>query len=82
MAYDWTSHILFWTSSTYRTVSAFKVTDGSRRDIVQNLKYPRGIAVHPSAGYEKSLARVQHSEYRFVLNKTSIAISVNTEEHN
>uniref|UniRef100_A0A671Q6S8 Low-density lipoprotein receptor-related protein 2-like n=1 Tax=Sinocyclocheilus anshuiensis TaxID=1608454 RepID=A0A671Q6S8_9TELE len=51
MAYDWTSHILFWTSSTYRTVSAFKVTDGSRRDIVQNLKYPRGIAVHPSAGY-------------------------------
>ncbi|XP_059387967.1 low-density lipoprotein receptor-related protein 2 [Carassius carassius] len=51
MAYDWTSQILFWTSSTYRTVSGFKVTDGSRRDIVQNLKYPRGIAVHPSAGY-------------------------------
>ncbi|XP_051771492.1 low-density lipoprotein receptor-related protein 2 [Ctenopharyngodon idella] len=51
MAYDWTSKILFWTSSTYRTVSAFKVTDGSRRDIVKNLNYPRGIAVHPSAGY-------------------------------
>lgn len=50
MAYDWTSKILFWTSSSYRTVSAFKITDGSRRDIVKNLIYPRGIAVHPSAG--------------------------------
>ena len=50
MAYDWTSKVLFWTSSSYRVVSAYKVTDGSRRDIVEGLKNPRGIAVHPSAG--------------------------------
>ncbi|KAG9350071.1 hypothetical protein JZ751_026424, partial [Albula glossodonta] len=51
MAYDWTSKVLFWTSSSYRTVTAFKVTDKSRRDIAKDLKNPRGIAVHPSAGY-------------------------------
>ncbi|XP_076154846.1 low-density lipoprotein receptor-related protein 2 [Alosa pseudoharengus] len=50
MAYDWTSKVLFWTSSTYRSVSAYKVTDGSRREIVEQLKNPRGIAIHPSAG--------------------------------
>ncbi|CAG12634.1 unnamed protein product [Tetraodon nigroviridis] len=51
MAYDWTSNILFWTTSTYQSVVAFKVTDKSRRDIVTGLRYPKGIAVHPSAGY-------------------------------
>lgn len=50
MAYDWTSKVLFWTSSTYKSVVAFKVTDGSRRDIVTDLKYPKGIAVHPGSG--------------------------------
>uniref|UniRef100_A0A8C7GPZ6 Low-density lipoprotein receptor-related protein 2 n=1 Tax=Oncorhynchus kisutch TaxID=8019 RepID=A0A8C7GPZ6_ONCKI len=51
MAYDWTSKVLFWTSSSYRVVVAFRVTDKSRRDIVTGLKSPRGLAVHPSAGY-------------------------------
>ncbi|KAJ8414276.1 hypothetical protein AAFF_G00051460 [Aldrovandia affinis] len=51
MAYDWTSKVLFWTSTSYRTVTAFKVTDKSRRDIATGLRNPRGIAVHPSAGY-------------------------------
>uniref|UniRef100_A0A672JBW6 Low density lipoprotein receptor-related protein 2b n=1 Tax=Salarias fasciatus TaxID=181472 RepID=A0A672JBW6_SALFA len=51
MAYDWTSKVLFWTSSTYGAVVAFKVTDKSRRNIVTGLRYPKGIAVHPSAGY-------------------------------
>ncbi|XP_047465711.1 low-density lipoprotein receptor-related protein 2 [Mugil cephalus] len=51
MAYDWTSNVLFWTTSTYRAVVAFKVTDKSRRDIVTGLRYPKGIAVHPGAGY-------------------------------
>lgn len=50
MAYDWTSKVLFWTSSTYRSVVAFRVTDKSRRDIVTGLRNPKGIAVHPSAG--------------------------------
>uniref|UniRef100_A0A3Q3MKS2 Low-density lipoprotein receptor-related protein 2 n=1 Tax=Mastacembelus armatus TaxID=205130 RepID=A0A3Q3MKS2_9TELE len=51
MAYDWTSEVLFWTTSTYRSVVAFRVTDKSRRDIVTGLKSPKGIAVHPSVGY-------------------------------
>lgn len=50
MAYDWTSKVLFWTSITYRSVVAFRVTDKSRRDIVTGLRNPKGIAVHPSAG--------------------------------
>lgn len=50
MAYDWTSKVLFWTTSSYKSVVAFKVTDKSRRDIVTGLKYPKGIAVHPSDG--------------------------------
>lgn len=50
MAYDWTSKVLFWTTSSYRAVVAFKVTDKSRRDIVTGLRNPKGIAVHPSAG--------------------------------
>ncbi|XP_030630936.1 low-density lipoprotein receptor-related protein 2 [Chanos chanos] len=51
MAYDWTSKVLFWTSSTYGIIAALKVTDKSRTDVVTDLKNPRGIAVHPSAGY-------------------------------
>ncbi|XP_053722161.1 low-density lipoprotein receptor-related protein 2 [Synchiropus splendidus] len=51
MAYDWTSKVLFWTTSTYRAVVAFKVTDKSRRDIVTGLRNPKGIAILPSAGY-------------------------------
>ncbi|TDG98033.1 hypothetical protein EPR50_G00214030 [Perca flavescens] len=51
MAYDWTSKVLFWTTSTYKTVVAFRVTDKSRRDIVTGIRNPKGIAVHPSAGY-------------------------------
>ncbi|XP_015230707.1 PREDICTED: low-density lipoprotein receptor-related protein 2-like [Cyprinodon variegatus] len=51
MAYDWTSKVLFWTTSTYRAVVAFRITDKSRRDIVTGLRYPKGIAMHPSAGY-------------------------------
>lgn len=50
MAYDWTSKVLFWTTSTYKTVVAFRVPDKSRRDIVTGLRNPKGIAVHPSAG--------------------------------
>ena len=50
MAYDWTSSVLFWTTSTYNSVAAFRVTDKSRRDIVTGLRNPKGIAVHPSAG--------------------------------
>lgn len=50
MAYDWTSNVLFWTTSTYQSVVAFRITDKSRRDIVTGLRYPKGIAVHPSAG--------------------------------
>lgn len=50
MAYDWTSKVLFWTTSTYRSVVAFRVADKSRRDIVTGLRNPKGIAVHPSAG--------------------------------
>uniref|UniRef100_A0A3B4FXS2 Low-density lipoprotein receptor-related protein 2 n=1 Tax=Pundamilia nyererei TaxID=303518 RepID=A0A3B4FXS2_9CICH len=49
MAYDWTSKVLFWTTSTYSSVVAFRVTDKSRRDIVTGLGNPKGIAVHPSA---------------------------------
>uniref|UniRef100_A0A3Q3BE47 Low-density lipoprotein receptor-related protein 2-like n=1 Tax=Kryptolebias marmoratus TaxID=37003 RepID=A0A3Q3BE47_KRYMA len=49
MAYDWTSKVLFWIASSYRSVVAFKVTDKSRRDIVTGLRNPKGIAVHPSA---------------------------------
>uniref|UniRef100_A0A3P8ZIX3 EGF-like domain-containing protein n=1 Tax=Esox lucius TaxID=8010 RepID=A0A3P8ZIX3_ESOLU len=51
MAYDWTSKVLFWTSSNYRVVVAFGVNDKSRRDIVTDLKNPRGLAIHPSEGY-------------------------------
>uniref|UniRef100_A0A8C6P698 Low density lipoprotein receptor-related protein 2b n=1 Tax=Nothobranchius furzeri TaxID=105023 RepID=A0A8C6P698_NOTFU len=51
MAYDWTSKVLFWTTTTYRAIVAFRVTDKSRRDIVTGLRNPKGIAVHPSAGY-------------------------------
>ncbi|KAK0146057.1 Low-density lipoprotein receptor-related protein 2 [Merluccius polli] len=51
MAYDWTSKVLFWTTSTYKTVVAFRVPDKSRRDIVTGLRNPKGIAVHPGAGY-------------------------------
>lgn len=50
MAYDWTSKVLFWTSTTYKSVVAFKVTDGSRRDIATELEKPKGIAVHPGTG--------------------------------
>ncbi len=50
MAYDWTSKILYWTTSTYKSVVAFKVTDKSRRDIVTGVTSPKGIAVHPMAG--------------------------------
>uniref|UniRef100_A0A3B3E196 Low-density lipoprotein receptor-related protein 2 n=1 Tax=Oryzias melastigma TaxID=30732 RepID=A0A3B3E196_ORYME len=49
MAYDWTSKVLFWTTTTYRAVVALRVTDKSRRDIVTGLRNPKGIAVHPSA---------------------------------
>ncbi|XP_028331825.1 low-density lipoprotein receptor-related protein 2 [Gouania willdenowi] len=51
MAYDWTSKVLFWTTTSYKSVVAFKVTDKSRRDIVTGLRSPKGIAVHPGAGY-------------------------------
>ncbi|XP_054913786.1 low-density lipoprotein receptor-related protein 2 isoform X1 [Poeciliopsis prolifica] len=51
MAYDWTSKVLFWTTSTYRAVVAFRVTDKSKKNIVTGLRYPKGIAIHPSAGY-------------------------------
>uniref|UniRef100_A0A3B4ZUY4 Low-density lipoprotein receptor-related protein 2-like n=1 Tax=Stegastes partitus TaxID=144197 RepID=A0A3B4ZUY4_9TELE len=51
MAYDWTSNVLFWTTTTYKAVVAFRVTDKSRRDIVTALRNPKGIAVHPSAGF-------------------------------
>ncbi|KAF3853604.1 hypothetical protein F7725_014292, partial [Dissostichus mawsoni] len=51
MAYDWTSKVLFWTTSTYKSVVAFRVADKSRRDVVTGLRNPKGIAVHPSAGY-------------------------------
>lgn len=50
MAYDWTSNVLFWTTTTYQSVVAFRVTDKSRKDIVTGLRYPKGIAVHPMAG--------------------------------
>lgn len=50
MAYDWTSKVLFWTSNTYQSVVAFKVTDGSRRDIATELGQPKGIAIHPGTG--------------------------------
>lgn len=50
MAYDWTSKVLFWASSYYKSVVAFKVTDGSRRDIATELKQPKGIAIHPGTG--------------------------------
>lgn len=50
MAYDWTSKVLFWTSTSYKSVVAFKVTDGSRREIASNLIKPKGIAVHPGTG--------------------------------
>lgn len=50
MAYDWTSKVLFWTSSTYKSVVAFKVTDGSRRDIATELVQPKGISIHPGTG--------------------------------
>lgn len=51
MAYDWTSKVLFWTTTSYKSVEAFKVTDKSRKNIVAGLSNPKGIAVHPSAGY-------------------------------
>lgn len=50
MAYDWTSKVLFWTSNTYHSVVAFKVTDGSRRDIATEIGQPKGIAIHPGTG--------------------------------
>ncbi|MBN3296498.1 LRP2 protein, partial [Amia calva] len=50
MAFDWTANILYWTSSSHRVITVHKVTDSSRRDIVQDLRNPRGIAVHPQAG--------------------------------
>uniref|UniRef100_A0A3P8TS06 Low density lipoprotein receptor-related protein 2b n=1 Tax=Amphiprion percula TaxID=161767 RepID=A0A3P8TS06_AMPPE len=51
MAYDWTSKVLFWTTTSYKSVVAFRVIDKSRRDIVTGLRNPKGIAVHPSAGF-------------------------------
>uniref|UniRef100_W5N103 Low-density lipoprotein receptor-related protein 2 n=1 Tax=Lepisosteus oculatus TaxID=7918 RepID=W5N103_LEPOC len=51
LAFDWTSKILYWTSTSFRLIAAYRVTDKSRRDIVQDLRNPRAIVVHPRAGY-------------------------------
>ncbi|TMS22544.1 Low-density lipoprotein receptor-related protein 2 [Larimichthys crocea] len=51
MAYDWTSKVLFWITSSYKSVAAFRVADKSRRDVVTGLRNPKGLAIHPSAGY-------------------------------
>lgn len=61
MAYDWTSKVLFWTTSSYKSVVAFKVTDKSRRDIVTGLRYPKGIAVHPSDGWVLNLIIIKQT---------------------
>ncbi|XP_077472512.1 low-density lipoprotein receptor-related protein 2a isoform X9 [Stigmatopora argus] len=51
LAYDWISKNLYWTDPRYRSISVMKVTDKSRRAIIQNLNNPRAIVVHPLVGY-------------------------------
>ncbi|XP_043910917.1 low-density lipoprotein receptor-related protein 2-like [Protopterus annectens] len=51
MSYDWISKILYLASRNYNSITAFKVTDKTRREILTDLSYPRGIVVHPISGY-------------------------------
>ncbi|XP_067405392.1 low-density lipoprotein receptor-related protein 2 isoform X6 [Emydura macquarii macquarii] len=51
LAFDWISKNLYWTDLRYRSVSVMRLTDKSRRTIVQNLNNPRSIVVHPVIGY-------------------------------
>uniref|UniRef100_A0A452F8B2 Low-density lipoprotein receptor-related protein 2 n=1 Tax=Capra hircus TaxID=9925 RepID=A0A452F8B2_CAPHI len=51
LSFDWISRNLYWTDSSYRSVSVIKLADKSRRTIIQNLNNPRSIVVHPTAGY-------------------------------
>uniref|UniRef100_A0A8D0H975 Low-density lipoprotein receptor-related protein 2 n=1 Tax=Sphenodon punctatus TaxID=8508 RepID=A0A8D0H975_SPHPU len=51
LAFDWISKNLYWTDPRYRSISVMRLTDKSRRAIVQNLNNPRSIVVHPVVGY-------------------------------
>uniref|UniRef100_A0A674KHH1 LDL receptor related protein 2 n=1 Tax=Terrapene triunguis TaxID=2587831 RepID=A0A674KHH1_9SAUR len=51
LAFDWISKNLYWTDPRYRSISVMRLTDKSRRTIVQNLNNPRSIVVHPVIGY-------------------------------
>ncbi|XP_037379377.1 low-density lipoprotein receptor-related protein 2 [Talpa occidentalis] len=51
LTFDWISKNLYWTDAFYRDVSVMRLTDKSRRQIIQNLNNPRSIVVHPVAGY-------------------------------
>ncbi|XP_043344111.1 low-density lipoprotein receptor-related protein 2 isoform X2 [Cervus canadensis] len=51
LSFDWISRNLYWTDSSYRSVSVIKLADKSRHTIIQNLNNPRSIVVHPTAGY-------------------------------
>lgn len=50
LSFDWMSKNLYWTDSTYKSVSVLRLADKSRRQIIQNLQKPRAIVVHPVAG--------------------------------
>ncbi|KAI4544121.1 hypothetical protein MG293_004387 [Ovis ammon polii] len=50
LSFDWISRNLYWTDSSYRSVSVIKLADKSRRTIIQSLNNPRSIVVHPTAG--------------------------------
>ncbi|KAG8559732.1 hypothetical protein GDO81_017431 [Engystomops pustulosus] len=51
LAYDWISKNLYWTDPRYRSISVMRLADKSRRAIIQNLKQPRSIVVHPVMGF-------------------------------
>uniref|UniRef100_A0A4W2GWF9 LDL receptor related protein 2 n=1 Tax=Bos indicus x Bos taurus TaxID=30522 RepID=A0A4W2GWF9_BOBOX len=51
LSFDWISRNLYWTDSSYRSVSVIRLGDKSRRTIIQNLNNPQSIVVHPTAGY-------------------------------
>ncbi|OWK11616.1 hypothetical protein Celaphus_00003421, partial [Cervus elaphus hippelaphus] len=43
LSFDWISRNLYWTDSSYRSVSVIKLADKSRHTIIQNLNNPRYI---------------------------------------
>ncbi|XP_060033733.1 low-density lipoprotein receptor-related protein 2 [Erinaceus europaeus] len=51
LAFDWISKNLYWADGSYKSISVMRLADKSRRQIIQNINFPRSIVVHPNYGY-------------------------------